>query len=121
MGWYDHLFLYPHRASERLTFFLGGVVSDGIWPALSAMSKLKSLNILSLSLFSSTAIFEFIDTLRVESQQKFLLSIMNQDVEQNISERDQALIRINLAARVNGQFDYLLFREDALDSESDSD
>lgn len=98
----------------------GGEVSDAIWPSLSTLANLKSLNIHALSTFTASGILNYISTLR-DTNQGFLLSVMNQIPDHNLSDDEQTLVRQSITAQVDGQFDYVLFRDVESEDESLSD
>lgn len=98
----------------------GYEVNDQLWPPLSKLVKLKSLNVHALSTFTANGIMNYISTLD-NSRQGFLLSVMNQGLEHNLSEGDLALIRQSLKTQVDGQLDFVLFRDYDSTDESFSD
>jgi hypothetical protein len=87
---------------------------------MSTLAYLKSLNIHALSAFTADGILNYIASLK-DTNRGIQLSVMNQSLNQNISDDNLALIRESIGAQVDGQFDYVLFREYDSDSESFSD
>lgn len=98
-------------------FFGGYDVTDAVWHGLSQLPNLRSLNIHAVSSFSFRAMQGFVSTLQ-DTNRGLLLSIMNQQAENAISERQEKTIRQTIADRVDGKFEFTLFREP--DSESDT-
>merc|ERR1712093_639140 len=84
---------------------------------LKQLPNLRSLNIHAVSSFSFRAMQGFVSTLQ-DTNRGLLLSIMNQQAENAISERQEKTIRQTIADRVDGKFEFTLFREP--DSESDT-
>jgi len=106
------------RNLEELWF--AGYATDDVWKVLSPL-PLRALNIHALSSFSFDGILAFIDSLREDVNQGLLLSIMNQDANYGLTEQEQVIIRESIVAKVDGQFDYVLFRDAESDSEDFSD
>lgn len=103
---------------EDLSF--GGYdVTDDVWHVIAGLHKLTALNIQALTSFTSDGILAYISTLR-ESNQGLQLSIMNQRTEDPLTEQEQGIIREAIASKVNGKFDFMLYREPESEDESGS-
>ena len=98
----------------------GGEVSSDVLPYLANLKNLKSLTLYALTKFPSEEIIDFISELDPQTQKGFNISLMASDVEYDLSEDEQAVIREILKAKVDGRFDFVLWRE-ADPSDSDSD
>lgn len=101
-------------------WFIGYDVDDAIWPYLSRMQQLRVLNILAVSQFTLDGILAFISTLG-EGNNGLSLAVMNQNPTHALSEHEQTTIREAIEAEVNGNFEFVLFREEDSASESPSD
>ncbi|KAH7321561.1 hypothetical protein BKA65DRAFT_512463 [Rhexocercosporidium sp. MPI-PUGE-AT-0058] len=109
--------LTSHLQQLEEIFFSGYDVTDALWHGVSKLHKLRSLNIHAVTSFSFGAMLGYVSTLH-DTNQGLLLSVMNQKAENAISERQEKTIRQSIAARVDGKFEFTLFRE--ADSESDT-
>lgn len=98
----------------------GYEVTDLIWPHVAKLTNLKSFNCHALSSFKADGILNYISTLG-KGNQGLLLSVMNQTLEHALSDKDLARVRLSLAERVDGQFEYVLFRDYESTDESFSD
>jgi hypothetical protein len=98
----------------------GGEVSSDVLHCLTTLKNLKSLTLYALTKFSSQEIIDFISELDVQTQRGFNLSLMASDVEHDLSEEEQNFIREMLKTRLDGRFDFVLWRE-AEPSDIDSD
>lgn len=106
---------------EELTFH-GWDVNDGIWRSLAGLWHLRALNILAVSSFTLDGILAFISTLK-ETNSGLSMMIMNQMAAHGLSGDEQDIIKKSIDAKVNGTFDYVLWKDpdDDSDSESGSD
>ena len=98
----------------------GGEVSSDILPCLANMKYLKNLNLYALTKFTSSEIVDFISQLDEQTQRGFYLGVMAGDSEYDLSEEEQTFIRDLLREKLDGRFDFVLWRE-ADPSDSDSD
>ncbi|PBP23881.1 hypothetical protein BUE80_DR005264 [Diplocarpon rosae] len=101
-------------------FFSGYDVNDALWPGVAHLRNLRSLNIHAFTSFRFDAIIGYISTLQ-DSNRGLLLSIMNQSPEYALSERQEGLIRHAIKDKVDGKFEFTLFRESDSESESPSE
>lgn len=104
---------------EELSFS-GYDVTDALWPGVSRLTNLRSLNIHAITSFSVSAMLGYISTLR-DTNRGLHLSIMNQKAENAISGRQEGSIRRAIKEKVDGKFDFTLFREPDSESETPSD
>ncbi|KAH9221063.1 hypothetical protein DL95DRAFT_432868 [Leptodontidium sp. 2 PMI_412] len=111
------LTLASHLRQLEVVFFSGYDVTDALWHGISQLHNLRSLNIHAVTSFSFGAILGYISTLQ-DTNRGLLLSVMNQKAEYAISNRNEKTIRKTIGTRVDGKFEFTLFRE--LDSESDT-
>ncbi|KAJ5046715.1 uncharacterized protein L3040_003947 [Drepanopeziza brunnea f. sp. 'multigermtubi'] len=110
------LTLAEHLPLLEEIFFSGYDVTDALWPGVSRLPNLRSLNIHAVTSFSFNAILDYVLTLQ-DTNRGLLLSIMNQKPENAMSERHERAIRQAIKNEVDGKFEFTLFREP--DSESD--
>ncbi len=104
---------------EELSF--GGYnITDDLWHGLAGLHHLRTLNIHAITHFSFEGILAFISTLQ-DTNSGLLLSIMSQGAEHALEESEEDLIRRTLTAKVDGKFDFTLFRDPDSESESLSD
>ena len=84
------------------------------------MSNLKSLNVHAMSKFSANGILNYVTTLK-STNRGLVLSVMNQEREHGLDDAEVQKIRRCVVEKVDGQFDYVLYRDFESDDESDSD
>ncbi|KAL2067973.1 hypothetical protein VTL71DRAFT_16071 [Oculimacula yallundae] len=111
------LTLVAHLPELEEVSFGGYDVTDDLWHGVSQLHNLRSLNIHAVTSFSFGAMLEYVTTLQ-GTNKGLLLSVMNQKAENPITERQEKTIRQSIEARVDGKFEFTLFREP--DSESDT-
>jgi hypothetical protein len=109
--------LVSHLRNLRELSFSGYDVTDDIWHAMANLHNLNTLNIQALTSFSFDGILAYISALR-DTNRGLTLSVMNQKTEDPLTEQEQSIIREAIAAKVDGKFDFTLYRE--ADSEDDS-
>ena len=73
-----------------------------------------------MSTFSANGILNYITTLK-ETNRGLALSVMNQLLDQGLSDNELDQIRKSIAEKVDGQFDYVLYRDYESSDESFSD
>lgn len=102
-------------------FWTSGLdVSSDVLPCLARLKNLKNLTLYALTKFSSQEIIDFISELDAQTQRGFNLSLMASDTEHDLSEEEQNFIREILKTKLDGRFDFVLWRE-AEPSDIDSD
>jgi hypothetical protein len=90
----------------------GQNLGPDVLPVLASMKYLKTLNLNALTQFGCTDILDFVSQLDDETQRDFNLNLMSQDAEYNLTDAEQELIRDILRSKVDGKFDFDLWRED---------
>jgi hypothetical protein len=98
-------------------WFGGYDVTDDLWHGMANLQQLRFLNISAMTSFSFDGILAYISSLK-ESNRGLMLSIMSQKAENPLSVQEESVIRQSIAEKVDGKFDFTLFRE--VDSESES-
>jgi len=98
-------------------FVSGSDINDTIWPSISNLHNLRSLNILAQSSFTANGILNFIWQLK-PTNRGLSLWIGSQMSEHDLSEDQKTLIRDSISEQVGGKFDFILYRE--IESEYDS-
>lgn len=84
-------------------------ITDAIWEDVCSLSKLKRLDIAAMTRFSAEGILNFISELG-PGNKGLVLVIMNADVDSNISDEWQAVIRETLATKLDGRWDFTPMR-----------
>jgi hypothetical protein len=98
----------------------GGEVSSDVLPYLANLKNLKSLTLYALTKFDSQEIVDFISELDPRTQKGFNLSLMASDTDYDLEEEEQLFIREILKTRLDGRFDFVLWRDaDSSGGESD--
>lgn len=87
---------------------------------MSNLHFLRSLTFQAMTSFTFDGVMSYIDTLS-EGNSGLLLSVLNSTIEYNLNDTEITVIRDALATKVDGRFDFVLFREPESDYPSDSD
>ncbi|KUJ11759.1 uncharacterized protein LY89DRAFT_654533 [Mollisia scopiformis] len=114
------LALVPQLQNLEELWFGGYDVTDDIWHSMANLHHLRALNIHAVTSFTSSGILAYISTLQ-DTNQGMLLSVMAQSPEHGLTEVEEVTIRLGIAARIDGRFEYTLYREIDSDAESFSD
>ncbi len=101
-------------------WFGGYDVTDDLWRGMANLQQLRSLNISAMTSFSLDGILAYISILK-DTNQGLLLSVMSQKAENPLSEYEESIIRRHIADKVDGKFEFTLYRENSSESESFSD
>lgn len=100
--------------------FSGTDVTDTIWPSIAGLHNLRALNAHATTSFSFDALLNYIGTLQPTNKGLVLL-VMCQKFEFDLSTQEKVVIQESIAARVDGRFELVLFRETDSDYASSSD
>lgn len=100
--------------------FAGYDGTDSLWSSMSGLNNLRALAIHAISSFSAGGILDYISTLQ-PTNQGMVLSVMNQSVDYDLSDNERSTIQESIADKVDGRFEFVLFREGDSELESDSD
>jgi hypothetical protein len=98
----------------------GYCLTDSIWADLLALQYLRSLSVHALTRFTFQGILTYISCLS-RTNEGLLLSVMSQMQEFDLSQSEQAIIRKSIAEKVNGKFEFVLYREAEDDSDDSND
>jgi len=100
--------------------FSGYDVTDAIWPSISGLRHLRALNAHAVTSFTYDGLLDYISTLQ-PTNQGLVLSVMSQRLDYDLSDRQKATIQERIVAKVDGRFEFVLFRETDSDFDSGSD
>lgn len=104
-----------------MDFRIGGYhISDDVFSSLSSLKNLRYVAFLAMTTFTSRAIMKYISNLSA-SNYGLLLHVLGQAINSDISAAEQQKIKEAIAAKVDGGFDYMLYREGDDEFDSDSD
>ena len=96
----------------------GGNISTVVLSFFAAMKHLKSLSLMAMTNFTADETIEFISQLNDETNRGFSLALLA--AESDLTEEEQADIREKLRTKLDGNFDFVPWREaEASDSEDD--
>ena len=98
----------------------GGEVSHTVLPHLANLKYLKNLTLYALTQFRADHVLDFVSRLDRETQRGFNFSLMAAEVEYDLTDEEQSLIRDVIRDKVDGKFDFVLWR-DAEPSDSEDD
>ncbi|KAL8634991.1 MAG: hypothetical protein Q9228_007475, partial [Teloschistes exilis] len=88
----------------------GWGVTDAIWPDIARLQSLRRLDMAATSRFTAEGILDFILTLG-PGNKGLVLAVMMGEVEYNLSDEEQNMIRDTIAGGVDGRFEFQLQRE----------
>jgi hypothetical protein len=111
-------------------FRVGGYeITDEVFPALSQLRNLRTLIFHAITTFTFQGLYDFISNLVPAdpttgdmNNQGLVLSVMSQALESFLTLKEQKRLREAIKDRVDGGFDFVLFREmeeESIDSDSD--
>ena len=87
----------------------GWGVTDAVWRDIASLKSLRRLDLAATSRFTSNGILDFIFGLG-PGNKGLVLAIMMADVDCNLSDEEQAMIRETIANQVDGRFEFQLQR-----------
>ncbi|KAF2761092.1 hypothetical protein EJ05DRAFT_473653 [Pseudovirgaria hyperparasitica] len=116
-----HVSQFIAQMPDLEDLLISGCMTDAILPALSILSKLKSVTLLVVTEFSMECLLEYVSNLGPGNQGlTFSCDVANPDTR--LSEDEQRVIRQAIAEKVDGRFEYTLLRDpDVSEFEGDSD
>ncbi|KAL8939774.1 MAG: hypothetical protein Q9216_003161 [Gyalolechia sp. 2 TL-2023] len=88
----------------------GWGVTDTIWRDVARLKSLKRLDMAALSRFTVIGILDFISRLG-PGNKGLVLAVMMADVDCDMTEEEQNLIKETIAAQVDGRFEFQLQRD----------
>lgn len=95
-------------------------MTDEVWRAISTLPNLRSMSFHAVTSFTFDAILEYISKLH-PTNAGLQLSVMCASPGSELSESELAKIRTALAEKVDGKFDFEMYREAESDFPSDWD
>ncbi|KAL3425604.1 hypothetical protein PVAG01_02395 [Phlyctema vagabunda] len=103
-------------------FHFGGYnVTNEVLDSLAELQHLKTLNITALTSFTSNGLLGYISKLK-DTNKGLNIAVLSQALEHDLKETEQKSIRKAIMDKVDGRFEFVLFREAEDDFEgSDSD
>ena len=84
-------------------------ITDAIWNDMASMKSLRRLEFNALTRFTSIGIIEFILQLG-SGNHGLLLNIAMQDVDFNLTDEEQSLVKETMTSNLDGRFDFMLYR-----------
>lgn len=122
----DHITTLAANLTQLEDLYItGNQVTDRVLPRVAGLKSLKSITFGAMSLFSLEGLLEFIDGLGPGNSGIEVYVAMAEPQTTNhyrpLSEDEQSLIRDQLASKVDGRFEYVLYRDPDVESFGDSD
>ena len=107
----DKHFCILAKSLQRLEVWesTGFAITDAIWSDMASMKSLRRLEFNALTRFTSNGIMDFILNLDLGND-GLLLNVSMQDVDFDLSEEDQFMIKETIASKVDGRFEFMLLR-----------
>ncbi|KAI4211669.1 MAG: hypothetical protein LQ351_005572 [Letrouitia transgressa] len=87
----------------------GLAITDAIWEEVAKLKSLRRLDFTALTRFTANGILDFILNLG-PGNHNLLLAVMMADLDCDLSEAEQTMIRETMAERVSGRFEFQLYR-----------
>ena len=84
-------------------------ISDVIWNDMVSLKSLRRLDLMAVSSFTANGILDFVYGLG-SGNKGFSLAVMMADMDSDLAQDEQALIRDVLTERVEGRFEFTLMR-----------
>lgn len=88
----------------------GYSMDDTIWPFLSNLLQLRSLSFQAMTSFTFDGILRYISDLQ-PSNAGLEVSIMSASMASKLSPEEESVIRSALADKVDGKFQFVMFRD----------
>ena len=107
------------KGLETFTFS-GYDVNDDVWYAISGLHNLRALDFQAVTSFSVNGILGYISTLQPTNQGLNLL-VSSQNAAYDLSDKDKGIIQESIREKVDGRFEFVLFREAESDVDSDAE
>lgn len=101
---------------ERFSFS-GQEVTDAIWPSIASLHRLQAFNAHATTCFSFGGLLSYISTLQ-PTNHGLVLSVLSQRLDWNLSAHHRDILQHKIAEKVDGRFEFVLYRDS--DSEYDS-
>ena len=98
-----------HLAKLKVWWTSGTYLSDSIWNDIASLESLQRLELSATSCFTQQGILRFISRLG-RGNKGFVLAVMMQEIDNDLSEDEQSLIRKKMTEQVDGRFDFTLMR-----------
>lgn len=122
----DHITTLAANLTELEDLYItGNQVTDRVLPRVAALKSLKSITFGAMSLFSLEGLLNFVDSLGPGNSgiEVYVAMAEPQTTEhyRPLSDDEQALIREQIASRIDGRFEYVLYRDPDVESFGDSD
>jgi len=106
----EHICRLARSLPELEGFWTSGFgITDAIWKDVSGVRKLRRLEFAAMTNFTVDGILEFISMLG-HGNKGLVLAVMNADVDSNLTDDEQAIIRETLATTLDGRWDFALMR-----------
>ena len=98
-----------HLPKLEVWWTSGYGITDAIWDDVALLKSLRRLELSAQTSFTADGILGFINKLGLENK-GFVLAIMMAEMDSDLSEEEQSLIREAMAEKVGGRFDFTLMR-----------
>ncbi|KAL9094694.1 MAG: hypothetical protein Q9165_002964 [Trypethelium subeluteriae] len=100
----------------------GWAIGDGVWGALGGLRRLQWISFMGLTQFTRDGLMGFVERLRRPGNEGIVVMVDNADLEGRLSEEEQAEVREAILEKVDGRFEYTLYRDpDLSEFEGESD
>ena len=82
----------------------------GVWEALSGLRYLQWISFYGLTTFTQEGLLSFVAKLKRPGNEGIVVMVDNADIEDRLSDEEQAEVREAISDKVDGRFEYTLYR-----------
>lgn len=106
----EHICQLARRLPKLEVWWTSGYgITDAVWDDVASLESLRRLELSAQTSFTAEGILGFIQNLG-PGNKGFLLAVTMADMDSDLSEEEQSLIRETMAEKVEGRFDFTLMR-----------
>lgn len=106
----QHITVFAQHLEKLEDLYIGGYgITDGVWDSVARLKQLKSLTFSGLTSFTASGMLRFIEQLG-DGNRGLLLAVDNAEAESSLTPEEQDLVKDALADKVDGRFQYQLWR-----------
>jgi len=101
--------LARHLPKLEVWWTSGYGITDVVWDDIASLKSLRRLELSAQTSFTAEGILDFVQKLG-PGNKGFLLAVTMADMDSDLSEEEQSLIRETMTEKVEGRFDFTLMR-----------
>ncbi|KAL6718381.1 hypothetical protein ACLMJK_004470 [Lecanora helva] len=106
----SHLCRLAQSLKKLETWWTSGyAITDAIWDDVASLHDLRDLNLSAVTRFTADGIVNYILSLGAGNR-GLILNVTMGDVDYQLSEEDQSMIKDTINSHIGGRFDFMYFR-----------